>query len=447
MDRIPLAGYRFHMVSAATRVPFDEVGRADLHIDRVYEGGRTGTAGSDALARMFPVGNQGGFRVSGSPTAQTVKLVVLYTNGVDLDWPDVIDPETGDFTYYGDNKKPGSELQDTTRRGNLLLRDIFAWSRLSPQDRRRVPPILLFEKSGAGRDVVFRGLLAPGSPRLSAEEELVAVWRTTREHRFQNYRAHFTMLDSGTVPREWIDEVLAGDPMGDHCPSVWRRWVKSRIYVPLLAPRTVVVRSKDDQYPTPATMPLLTAVHEYFSPEPVAFEHFAAELWLRSDRRVEAVDVTRPSRDGGRDAVGTYLVGPETDPIRISFALEAKCLQPRGGGIGVRMVSRLIARIKHRDFGVLVTTAHIGAQPYQEVRDDAHPVVFITGRDIVDILKTMGLHTVEAVTDYLRSRHALSDGPASPTPAVDLAVPAAEIHLGVATEAGTKGSADQASHG
>lgn len=388
-------------------VPFAAVATADLVLEREYAGGLAGTMADDPLARMFPVGNQGGFRYKGSVAEQTVRLVVLYTTGVNTDWPDVMDTETGDFTYYGDNKSPGSELHDTRRQGNALLRDVFAWSRLSPEDRLRVPPILLFEKSGTGRTVRFRGLLAPGSARLSAEEELVALWRTTRQHRFQNYRAHFTILREGTISRAWLAEVLDGRPLGEHCPPVWRRWVQGRIYDALEAPRTLVRRSIDDQYPPADQMSVLQAVYQHFAPRPVAFEHFAADLWLHSDPHVEAVDVTRPSRDGGRDAVGTYLVGPSTDPIRISFALEAKCFRP-GSGVGVRMISRLISRIKHRDFGILVTTAHIGLQPYAEVRSDGHPVIFMTGRDIVDVLRAKGLRTAPDVTAHLQAAYPLT---------------------------------------
>ena len=324
-------------------VPFAELADASLVLEREYLGGTAGTSADDPLASLLPVGNQGGFRYKGSPAQGTVQLLVLYTSGTETDWPDTIDPETGDFTYYGDNRQAGSLLHETRRKGNLLLRDIFEWSRGGPEDRERVPVILLFEKSGRGRAVRFRGLLVPGSPRLTSEEELVAIWRTTRDHRFQNYRAHFTILNEAVVSRAWIDQILAGDPLGRDCPGAWRRWVQARIFDPLEAPRTVVIPTKDEQYPATAAFPLLEAVHQHFSARPVAFEHFAADLWVHSDPHVESIDVTRPTRDGGRDAVGTYRIGPSSDPVRIDFALEAKCLAPRGGGVDVRMVSRLIS--------------------------------------------------------------------------------------------------------
>jgi len=57
----------------------------------------------------------------------------------------------------------------------------------------------------------------------------------------------------------------------------------------------------------------------------------------------------------------------------------------------VRDVARLISRLRHRQFGVLVTTSYVGLQAYQEVRYDEHPVVILSGVDIVDTLKVAGL--------------------------------------------------------
>ena len=92
-----------------------------------------------------------------------------------------------------------------------------------------------------------------------------------------------------------------------------------------------------------------------------------------SNPNVDRIDVTRPWRDGGRDAVGDYLLGPATDPVAVEFALEAKCYAP-ANGVGVRETSRLISRLRHRQFGVLVTTSHLDGQAYREIREDGHPV-------------------------------------------------------------------------
>lgn len=407
-------------------VPVEALATANLVLDRLYRGGTAGNTSDDPIAKLVPVGNQGGFRFKGSVPKQSVQLLVLYTSGVDHDWPDTLDPETGDFTYFGDNKIFGADLHETRRGGNLLLRHMFEWTHAGPQERLRVPPILLFQKAEPGRSVRFRGLLVPGSPRLQPDEELVALWRTTQGKRFQNYRSHFTVLDVPTVSREWINQILAGNPLGPAAPKPWVRWVQSRLYAPLQAPRTVRVRSVAEQYPARSSQrALLQTVYEYFKPQPTQFEHFAAQVWLKSDPNVASVDVTRPSRDGGRDGVGVYTIGPPTDQITMDFALEAKCYEPFGGGLGVKPLSRLISRIKHREFGVFITTAHVSQQAYEEIRSDGHPIIIVSGADIVAILERMDLRTVPAVQEYLAEAFPLpsqpddvTDGaPESPAPA------------------------------
>ena len=105
---------------------FDQLAGADLVLDCVYRGGTFGDTRDDPLSKLLPVGNQGGFRVAGSTTKDSVKLAVLYTTGEEPDWPDALNPYTGTFTYYGDNRRPGRALENTPSRGNLLLSRVFA---------------------------------------------------------------------------------------------------------------------------------------------------------------------------------------------------------------------------------------------------------------------------------------------------------------------------------
>ena len=381
-------------------VGFDHLTGTDLVLDRVYRGGGQGGTRDDPLCKLLPVGNQGGFRAAGSTTKNSVKLAVLYTTGEEPDWPDALDPFTGTFTYYGDNRRPGRALEDTPNRGNLLLSRVFAWAHGDAAARAKVPPFLLFDKPGIGRDVRFRGLVAPGSDRLSGEEDLVAVWRTTSGVRFQNYQARFTVLDTPAVTRTWINQLIAGERLGSHCPAAWRAWVERGTYAPLLAPPTVIVRRREQQQPLPADQPLLDAVYQHFKDHPYDFEQFAADLWRLSEPNVDKIDVTRPWRDGGRDAVGEYLLGPHSDPVAVEFALEAKCYAPTNG-VGVRATSRLISRLRHRQFGVLITTSHLVAQAYQEIREDGHPIVVLAGRDVIERLKATGLDNIPAIRQYL----------------------------------------------
>jgi hypothetical protein len=150
---------------------------------------------------------------------------------------------------------------------------------------------------------------------------------------------------------------------------------------------------------------LLRTVHGHFQQDAFAFERFAADVWKRANPQVDKMDVTRPWRDGGRDAVGEYLIGPKSDPVAVEFALEAKCYAPGQVSVGVKATSRLISRLRHRQFGVLVTTSHVDRQAYAEVREDGHPVVIIAGGDLVSMLKKQGLETQPVLRSYLQTNY------------------------------------------
>ncbi len=123
-----------------------ELQEADLVIDAVYEGGRKGNAGDDPLPALLGVSNQGGFRYLGS--MENLRLVVLTSTLNDPDWPDELDRESGIFTYFGDNKKPGRGLHETPRFGNRILRDMFNATHRKENCRVGVPPIFVFANLG-----------------------------------------------------------------------------------------------------------------------------------------------------------------------------------------------------------------------------------------------------------------------------------------------------------
>lgn len=115
---------------------------------------------------------------------------------------------------------------------------------------------------------------------------------------------------------------------------------------------------------------------------------------------IASLDVTRPSRDGGRDAVGQLRIGTGPASILVDFALEAKCYSPPNS-VGVRDMSRLISRLRHRQFGILVTTTWLDLQAYREIKEDQHPVIVIAAADIVVLLRAEGRGSGEAVSSWL----------------------------------------------
>jgi len=194
-------------------VPFEAILNSDLIVDAVYEGSSDGKLAGEPISNLLPGGgNMGGFRMAGK--GQDKQFVVLFTTGEDKDWPDRIDLNTGQFTYYGDNKTPGHELHDTHKGGNLVLRRVFELIHSTPAQRALTPPFLIFTKSPtakSSRAVQFKGLAVPGFSGMSATEDLVAVWKTTRGQRFQNYRSVFTILDVPVVPRSWLQTLISSE--------------------------------------------------------------------------------------------------------------------------------------------------------------------------------------------------------------------------------------------
>ena len=84
----------------------------------------------------------------------------------------------------------------------------------------------------------------------------------------------------------------------------------------------------------------------------------------------------------------------------MEFALEAKCYS-LSNSVGVEAVSRLISRLRHRQFGILVTTSYVHEQAYSEIIEDGHPVVIICARDITEKLHSR-FGSVEAARNWIQ---------------------------------------------
>jgi hypothetical protein len=158
-------------------------------------------------------------------------------------------------------RKPESSLiLETTNRlvrsfmirsfGNLILRDMFERRHHGTQDWcAQVAPVLLFANTGSWRDVEFLGLAVPGAADLTSNDDLVAGWKLRQGKRFQNYQAKFTILNAGVIPRQWINDISARNPLSANCRPSWRRWVEKGVYDALKAPRVLEHRTKSEQLP------------------------------------------------------------------------------------------------------------------------------------------------------------------------------------------------------
>lgn len=395
------------------RYAFDELLSAELYVDAVYEGGSDTNMRAEPLRKVFPkLGTSGGFRkVNRTDGSGKPAYVVLYTSMEELEWPDYLDEETGVFRYYGDNRLPGRGILDTKLRGNALLEDVFTKLH-TLSNLEDIPPFFVFKKTGRGRDVQFLGLAAPGNPRISPDKDLVAFWRTMKEYRFQNYEAYFTILDTknGAISRKWLQALIEDHENSlQYAPTVWKEFIAyGRDGIDALKAKKILdIPTRYDQLQSDEEgTRCLDAIRSQYKSDPFGFERCAIDLVSKMDNRFVAFDLTRPWRDGGRDALGYYAIGSggkANRPLRIDCALEAKCYGIKNS-VGVRQMSRLISRIRYRQFGIMVTTSYVDSQAYKEVVEDGHPILIVTASDIGTILRNNAI-TSENISSWLSSLH------------------------------------------
>lgn len=404
-------------------VAFNNLQNADLIVDAIYEGGKISGKASEVLSKLLPgCSNSGGFRkVMRKDGSGLPAYVVLYTSMAELAWPDYLDEETGIFRYYGDNRSPGRALLDTPRKGNQLLEFVFDCLNSRDGSIKNIPPFFIFKKTGNGWDVQFLGLAAPGNPKLSPDKDLVAFWRTLDEKRFQNYEAYFTILDTDEpIDRRWLDALIYNhDDSLQYAPSVWVRFINQgrNGITPLIARKLPKVPDKYAQLQSDNEgMLCLDKIRNHYKDNAYGFERCAQDILSKMDERFEDFDLTRPWRDGGRDALGYYVIGGGSKanyPLRVDCALEAKCYS-KDNSVGVREMSRLISRIRYRQFGIMITTSYVHKQAYEEVITDGHPILIVSASDIARILRSNSIMSYSIdewltsldETDYLRTKRA-----------------------------------------
>lgn len=305
----------------------------------------------------------------------------------------------GRLIYYGDNKKEGQGIHNTSRKGNEILRTCF--EKLENNDRENIIPFFIFQKV-QGRDVRFLGLAIPGDERLTKEEQLISVWSQKNGVRYKNYKAVFSILDVDTIDRKWLIDLKNSIKDSKYAPKAWLEWIQYGKCKHLTTKKVVEYRKKEEQIPQKEDdLKMLKEIYNYFE-DPYQFEKCAANLAQMMDKNIVSYDLTRTRRDGGRDAIGKYRIGIDKSNIRVEFALEAKRYDINNS-VGVKETSRLISRLKHREFGILVTTSYVDVQTYKEIVDDGHPIVIISAIDIIDILKKSGIKTVKDVKEWLKN--------------------------------------------
>lgn len=393
-------------------VQFEDLEKADLIVDCIYKGGSAPNISAEPFHKLIPgCENSGGFRKKlREDGSGKYAYIILYTSMEEMEWPDFLEEETGIFRYYGDNRTPGKSLTDTKKKGNLILEMVFSLLN-EGKNLKDIPPFFVFKKTGSGRDVQFLGLAAPGNPKISPDRDLVAFWRTYNDKRFQNYEAYFTILDTKKEPisREWIKSLIFDyENSFEKAPDVWKKFLREgrNGIIPLKAPKILKIPNKNEQlFKTDEEgIRCIEFIREHYNAFPQGFEECATNIISKMDQNFVEFSLTRPWRDGGRDAIGRYSIhtgGNVNHPLIVDCALEAKCYGVNRG-VGVREMSRLISRIRYRQFGIMITTGFVDTQAYSEVIEDGHPILIVTASDIAGILRRNSI-TISNIDRWLNS--------------------------------------------
>lgn len=240
------------------RFLYDELELSPLIPHTIYEGGTTKkSVADDPLTKLFrikgfnkSIGNSGGFRKSnkekhGKSLKSQIAYVVIYSSGSQKEWPNRLDKTNRVYTYYGDNKTPGNDLLNTKNKGNIFLKDIFKKAYESTNERMNIPPIFVFESTGLKRNVEFVGLAVPGVKSKSIKETLELVSRGEHDKTFQNYKAHFTLIDIEIegISREWISELK--NVNGDNYHKAPKEWIN---FVENGLDNTVIIKEEKIKY-------------------------------------------------------------------------------------------------------------------------------------------------------------------------------------------------------
>ncbi|MFK3957915.1 restriction endonuclease [Guptibacillus hwajinpoensis] len=368
-----------------------------LIIDQKYRNTNNWKLPEDEFNKIFKrfkdgkgIQNVQGFRwkskYSGSTNINDAAFIVIVTNFNEKEWPDQLDYETGIFTYFGDNRKGGSDLHSTL--GNEYLKNTFDLIHLH-NNRYDIAPILLFQSIKEHKHYMkFLGLLAPGAADVLPIEDLIAVWRVEKVNRFQNYRSIFTILKEAEIDLKWLDDICQGvNPVSSiYCPKSWKVWVDENVYTPLECETTKSIRKLKEQTRNPEEQDIINEILDLTDRE---FEFAAKEILKLTDPHLFDLEVTRSVKDKGIDIIGKYKIGYKEYSYCLRAIGEAK--RWRKKGVNSKEFLRLISRMTKDTIAFFVTTSYFGEAPQKEIIEDDRPIILICGKDIANILMDKNL--------------------------------------------------------
>lgn len=314
------------------------------------------------------------------------------TSGQLNPWDDIVDLSKAEIWYWGD-AKGSRDLPVDGFDGNKVLRKIYDY--ILTGQRALVPPILHFSKPKRGF-VQLNGLCVL--------DRLDISWFDDNGKPIQNYHAKLTILDCALVSLLWLHERARAEDaskldLHPDCPISWLKYKKGNktpldIWMKKIRPKTA-------QLPAPES-PEAKVLDQLLSLNPFEFEKVIVSIFKQMPEITHHISGTKSTGDGGVDFFGTFRL-PQPVNYEIGFRGEVK-RYAASTSVDPKSVSRLVARLNRKEYGIFVTTSYFTEQAQREVLQDHYPVHLIPGIDLVNMLKHLRLvNGGEINTEWLKS--------------------------------------------
>jgi Restriction endonuclease AspBHI N-terminal/Restriction endonuclease len=307
-------------------------------------------------------------------------------------WEDIVDLLNAQILYWGDSKVHDHKRLDDFQ-GNAVLRRIYDY--MLEGGREAIPPILHFSKPKVGI-VKFNGLCVL--------DQLDISWFDDGGHPVRNYHARLSVLDCEKVSVAWLHHRAESTGIKDvdrhpDCPGVWKRF-KCGQKTPIDI-RASAIRPRLSQLP-PEGSPDANVLEQLVGLDPWDFEKVIVAMFRQVKEVTHHIDGTRRTADGGFDFVGTFVLQRPLN-YEIHFLGEVKRYS-RTTAVSPRDVSRLVARLGRKDYGIFVTTSFFTDHAQREVIADAYPVHLVSGVDLVNMLRYLRIASDAGIrADWLDS--------------------------------------------
>ena len=330
-------------------------------------------------------------------------------------WSDVIRPDDGFATYYGDNKDPENRDALAVRGNRLLVEAMRQQHSLDRRIRMQSPPVLVIStRDETGPSSGYKMVEGIGVVK---QADLVLQRSEKTGEVFQNIRFDLIIFDlkedQDFISMDWINarrnsQVKTAEAH-EFAPKVWKEFVDRGIGSVETMRRRVMrtyVREEAAQKPalgSPLEDILLKTI-DHFAHTKHDFEAVAARVVERIfiDQGVDYRTgwITPKSGDGGYDFVGCIDLDrnggfPSSRQVVLG---QAKCEQSATSG---RDIARLAARLRRGWQGAYVTTSTFSRKVQEEVLVDKFPILLVPGMRVATIVKDELDQTGSTLSDYL----------------------------------------------